>query len=238
MAEVDIETRVPASIAHDLVVGQVMDFIDRMAEAGRTYQGAVSATQASRGNVVPMGMIESIEQSVSDPVSVDSARDLFAGAMSPLLTGLRFVGESDSFLDGISRFAPGIGTDGEQETVFDFGECKIESFLAFGTGSHGGAEACRGGLCAIDGNYEQLTAPKSIDGILVFVAKEDLVLDRDRSEFARSDPEKCVASVLDRWRFHRPAGGSALRPHDFREWRKEILFPGVRSHIEPEMFFI
>lgn len=43
MAEVDVEARVPSTIAHDFVVGQVMDFIDRMAEAGRTYQGAVSA---------------------------------------------------------------------------------------------------------------------------------------------------------------------------------------------------
>jgi hypothetical protein len=48
-----------------------------------------------------MGMIEASEQSVSDPIGIESARDLFAGSMSSLLAGFRFFGESDSLWDRI-----------------------------------------------------------------------------------------------------------------------------------------
>jgi hypothetical protein len=86
MAEVDVETRIPTSIANDLIVDQIMDFIDRMAKAGRADEGAVGTTQASRRHIVPMRMIEFGEQSVPDPIGFEMAHDLIRSSLPPLRT--------------------------------------------------------------------------------------------------------------------------------------------------------
>lgn len=43
VGEVGIEARVPAALAVDRFIGQVVDFIDTRAEAGRADHGAVCA---------------------------------------------------------------------------------------------------------------------------------------------------------------------------------------------------
>lgn len=56
--EIGIEARVPASLANDRFIGQVVDFIDTRAEAGRADHGAVCAREAARGDIIPMGVLE------------------------------------------------------------------------------------------------------------------------------------------------------------------------------------
>jgi len=53
--------------------------LHRGAKAGRTDHRAVGASQASRGHVVPSGMLEVVKQQLPDPAGVEFAAHLRPG---------------------------------------------------------------------------------------------------------------------------------------------------------------
>ena len=84
IAKIDIETRIPLALALHMFTRQICNFRDAAAKACRTDHRAIRAGQAATGHLVPAGMVEIVEQQISDVMCVESFGDLVAG---PLLKG-------------------------------------------------------------------------------------------------------------------------------------------------------
>ena len=81
VGEILRETGVPFAPALGVRAGHIANILHGRAEAGRTDHGAIGASEATLGDVVPAGMIEVGVEQVSNAGRVHAALDLGGGAL-------------------------------------------------------------------------------------------------------------------------------------------------------------
>ena len=80
VAEIEVEARIPAPLAINVVPLQIADVLDAAAKAGRANHRAIGARQAAVGDIRPARMLQVGKQEVVDVAGID-----LAGLLSGLL---------------------------------------------------------------------------------------------------------------------------------------------------------
>ena len=187
-------------------------------------------------DVVPARVLEIGEQRLAHVGGVDGAGHPGGCAVDHGPSGLTvgIVGGPQRQL--VEELGAALAPGADKEAVLAVEQLRqreIEAVLGAGAGAHRRAEAGGSRVAAVDGHDERAVAAGCVVSVDVRAAREDAVLDADRSEVAGADAEKGERLGRRRLRLDRhapvPPGAPEAQPR-----REEELLPGVRTDREAE----